>query len=207
MDLDLHIGSVLHLEGAAGAKSAVRLIGMVPGSSLLVTMPEGAVAEGDDFAVRVSTSDDVLTFRSTVQRASAHPYPYLHLSYPDAVESMPARHAQRARVWLNGSAETDQAPGRQVPVSVHDLSTLGAMVWSDVPIGAVGESMILRLPLEHEPVGGQVAELVCEIRNQHEDHGPPIRRWGYGVEFASMSSATALALRSLVMSALGKRPA
>lgn len=210
MDLDLHIGSVLHLELPGGEKSAVRLIGLVPGSSLLVTAPESGarllpVAEGDALSARVYAGEDVLAFTSTVQRCCPSPYPYLHLSYPDSTATTPMRHARRARVHLLGTAESDAAPGKEVPITLHDLSTLGAMVWADVPLGEVGQSMILRLPLEPDPMGTQFAELVGEIRNTHDDHGPPHRRWGYGVEFSSMSSATALALRTLVMKELGRR--
>lgn len=209
MDLDLHIGSVLHLDLPGGKKSDVRLMGLVPGSSLLVTAPEGPeghlpVTEGDHLAVRVFAGGGVLAFSCSVRRCCIEPYHYLHLSYPETMESTPVRHAQRARVHLRGSAETDQAPGREVPVTLHDLSTLGALVWASVPLGEVGEAMVLRLPLEPSPMGPQIAEVVCEIRNLHEDHGPPKRRWGYGVEFSSMSSATALALRTLLMQEMAR---
>lgn len=210
MDLDLHIGSVLHLEQPGGKKTDVRLIGLVPGSSLLVTAPEGpeghlTVLEGDRFAARVFAGGGVLAFTCSVQRCCIEPYHYLHLSYPETIESTSVRHAQRVRIHLRGTADADHEPGKEVPVALHDISTLGAMVWADVPLGEVGEAMVLRLPLEPDPQGAQqVAEVLCEIRNLHDDHGPPKRRWGYGVEFGSMSSATALALRAMVMREMGR---
>jgi len=205
MDLDLHIGSPMHLELPDGRKSEVRLMGLVPGRSLLVTAPEGpeghlTMTEGDRLAVRAYAGGGVLAFTCNVQRSCIKPFHYLHLSYPETIESTSSRNAQRARVHLLGTAEADQAPGREVPVTMLDVSPLGAMIWADLPLGNVGESMILRLPLEADPPGTQqVAEVLCEIRHLQDDHGPPKRRWGYGVEFGSMSSATALALRTLLM--------
>lgn len=209
MDLDLHIGSALHLELPAGDKAVVRLIGLVPGRTLIVTAPESGarllpVSIGDVLGVRVYAGAEALAFHTPVAHVTAQPFAYIHLRYPQAIESTPLRHAQRARIHLSGTAESDRAPARELPVSLHDLSTLGAMVWSALPLGEVGESIVLRLPLEPGPMGAQAAELLCEIRNIHEGHDPGHRRWGYGVEFSSMSSATALALRALVMRELSR---
>ena len=211
MDLELHIGNVLHLEiPPGGTRTTVRLIGLVPGNSLLVTAPEVAgqplaLAEGAQVSARVFAGEDVLAFNSTVQRVCYLPYPYVHLGYPDAMEATPMRHARRARVHLSGTAESDAAPGREQPVTVHDISNLGAMVWCNVPLGAVGDSVALRLPLEPDPLGAHFAEVLCEIRNVHEDQQSAHRRWGYGVEFSTMSSETALALRTLVMRELARQ--
>lgn len=209
MDLDLHIGSALHLELPGGEKAVVRLIGLVPGRSLIVTAPESGarllpLAVGDRVSARVYAGADALAFQSAVAYVTAQPFAYVHLRYPAAIESTPLRHAQRARVHLAGTVQSDRVPGRELPVSLHDLSTLGAMLWSEVPLGEVGEALLLRVPLEADAMGVAPAELVAEIRNLHESHDAAHRRWGYGVEFASMSSATALALRALVMRELDR---
>jgi hypothetical protein len=211
MDLELQIGDVLHLElPHDGGTARVRLMGLVPGRSLLVTAPEVKgrllpVAEDDVVAARAFSGDEQLSFSCMVQRCCTTPYPYLHLSFPASFDVNPRRHAPRARVHLTGTAEADASPGKEVAITLHDISNLGARVWSTVPLGAVGEGMLLRLPLEPHALTENFAELLCEIRNVQEDFDSMPRRWGYGVEFVSVSSADALALRALVLRKLGER--
>jgi hypothetical protein len=205
LDLDLNIGDVLHLELLQAKKRVrVRMIGLVPGRSLVVTAPEPAIDSGDlgagtQLSVRVFTGPEVLAFACEVQCHYEQPFPHLHLTYPHALEQTLMRQARRARVHLPATAEPDSAPGTRVVVSLHDISTLGAQVWSAAPLGEVGEAMMLRLPMEPEPDSPQPVELVCEIRNVKKDTDVDVRRWRYGVEFATMSSATSLAVRTLVM--------
>ena len=210
VDIGVHIGDVIHLESTSGdVRFRVRLIGLVPGRSLIVTAPESsgqlvAVPEGLKFAARVFADDEAVGFSCVVERTCTQPYPYLHLSYPQALEATPTRQARRARVHLTGTAESDQDPGRSVAVSLHDISTTGALLWSDTQLGKVGEALVLRVPVETDQLGDQSAELLCEIRNVYEEPDHGTARWRYGVEFTSMSSATALALRALVYRRLSR---
>lgn len=207
MDLGLQIGDILQIEPAKGdGRYRVRLIGLVPQRSLLVTAPEFKrepveMREGQELTVRAFAKEEALTFKTRVQRVCAKPYPYLHLSYPVSFEPASARQSPRARVRMYGMAKQEDS-GRSEKVGIGDLSTDGAMLWCNAELGRVGDSLILRL--DFGQLGLAPMELPVEIRNVHEQLADREARWRFGVEFTLLSEEATSALRKYVNKKLGK---
>lgn len=209
MELGLQIGDILQIEPAGGrGRHRVRLIGMVPRRSLLVTTPEVKrdrleVKEGQEFTVRAFAQDEALSFKTRVERVCLHPYPYLHLSYPETFELTTARSAPRARVRLTGLVKReDDRAGHSEKVSLGDLSREGAMIWCNTELGGVGDNLVLWLNFEQ--MGVPPIELPFEIRNVHEQPADRDARWRFGVEFTLLTDAAAAALRTYMNKKLGK---
>lgn len=208
MDLGLQIGDILQMSPVKGeGRYRVRLIGLSPERSLLVTAPEVKrerveVKPGQQFTVRAFAKDEALTFTTAVERVCLRPYAYLHLTYPATADRATARQSQRARVRMYGTARHEDT-GRGEKVGIGDLSNDGAMLWCDTELGQVGESLVLRLDFDDQ-AGLAPVELLAEIRNVHEQPADRESRWRYGVEFTMLSEQATTALRKYVNKKLGK---
>src|SRR5262245_51544981 len=88
--LDLQVGETLQIQfmdDETRGTFYVKVIGMLPERSVLVTAPDKggqpmAVREGRAVLARSYSGEEARGFTCTVLRAQAQPYPYLHLSYP-----------------------------------------------------------------------------------------------------------------------------
>jgi len=156
----------------------VRLIGSLPGASLVVTAPtlDGKVQlirEGQRFNVRVLKGERVVGFIAQVLHVALRPYAHLHLEYPSEFEQIVVRNASRVTARLPGTARRTEDPNEEnffKPVTLVDLSETGAGLLSREAVGAGGEMAHLRFSLN---VGGsdEALALMAEIRTsvRHDD--------------------------------------
>lgn len=176
--LNLTLGTLLQVQATVpddAPRYSVRLIGALPGSSLVVTSPtvDGKVQivrEGQRFAVRALKGERVVGFVAQVLFASMRPYPHLHLEYPDEVEQIVVRNASRVSVALPATVRNTLQPnesGSLVNASLVDLSETGAKIASDSPLGNAGELLHVQFELE---VSGGVEDLglLGDIKNVGE---------------------------------------
>lgn len=117
--LNLTLGSVLQMQATVpenAPRYSVRLIGAMPGGSLVVTTPSLAgkvqiVREGQRFTIRALKGERVMGFVAQVLSASLKPYPHLHLEYPCDVEQIVVRNASR----VSASARQRVGAGQRTP--------------------------------------------------------------------------------------------
>jgi c-di-GMP-binding flagellar brake protein YcgR len=184
-DLKMQMGEILQLQTRDGEDSRrlqVRLIGYLPGASLLVTTPRAGdkvmiVREGQPYVVRVMLGNRIVGFTTTVLRSCARPYPYLHLAYPAEVEQITVRNAQRVRIKLLASLKNTN-PAFQVEKACSgtliDMSTSGALMVANQALGVVGDAVSIGCAVT---VGGveKLLSLPAVIRNIHtapsNEHG------------------------------------
>jgi hypothetical protein len=174
----LPAGSLLQMQATVpenAPRYSVRMIGSLPGSSLIVTTPmvDGKVQivrEGQRFNIRVLKGERVLGFVAQVMHASLKPYPHLHLEYPTEFEQIVVRNASRVSTRVDclvrNTAETgDEQVFR--PAQFVDLSETGAKIASDSKLGEVGAVLHVKFQVE---VSGVVEEmgLLAEVRNVAE---------------------------------------
>ncbi len=184
--LDLPAGTTLQVQATVpdnAPRYTVRLIGQLPGASLVVTAPaqQGKVQlirEGQRFAVRVLKGESVVGFVAQVLYVSLRPYAHLHLEYPAEFEQIVVRNASRVSsdipVLARNTAQPDQKDSFQRAIII-DLSESGAKIASTVPLGVCGEMLHMKFEIV---VGGVKEPLVLlgDIRNtaerpESEDHG------------------------------------
>jgi hypothetical protein len=178
--LDLPVGTQLHVQATVpdnAPRFAVRLIGALPGGSLLITAPTVAgrvqiVREGQRFNVRVLKGERVLGFVSQVLVVALKPYAYLHLEYPAEFEQIIVRNASRVSADLpaevRNTLEPNEASSFQ-PVTLVDLSETGARLASAEPLGRAGEMLHLALVLSVSGEDESLA-LIGEIRTVTRHH-------------------------------------
>lgn len=133
----------------------VRLIGYLPGKSLIATAPTSdghllSLRESSQFTVRLISGNSVQAFISTLIATSSRPYHYIHLSYPEIVESKMIRQAQRVNTNVIASIQ-NQEPGKEEiktkSAVLSDLSSAGALILSNEELGTVGDIISLTMKL------------------------------------------------------------
>lgn len=186
----------------------VKVIGYEPGISLLVSTPRAKgkpllLREGSLMTVRLLTGNTVYGFESQILRACLSPFPYLHLSYPQAFESMVVRKAQRASANIIASVENNnRATDGSEPFSakITDLSIAGAMLVAPVPMAEVDDAIMVRAKVQ---VAGMerylaLAAIVRAVRVREAAEAGGKTQYHHGVEFQMLDPEDQLVLHGFV---------
>ena len=210
--LNLTVGSLLQIQATVpdqAPRYSVRLIGYLPGASLVVTTPSldgkvQIVREGQRFTVRVLVGERVMGFVAKVLQTTMKPYPHLHLEYPSEFQQIVVRNASRVNADLALLARnTRNADDEQsfVPAAIVDLSETGAKISSQDPLAAQGEMLHLKFELQISGAGEEMGLLgdvknVSERIEQHE--GGDQRVYLTGVQFRTLSRYQQILLHAWV---------
>lgn len=210
------VGDVLQLQHAPTSDNpdryAVKLVGYLPGQSLVITRPRKQgnpilVREGQSFTVRLLHGSNIFGFVSKVLAVYAKPFPHLHLAYPVEVESAAVRNATRVTTSLSALVSNTRAGEWQLqgqPTIVLDLSNTGARLLMHERLGEVGE--MVRLELSLQVCGGedplQVLGTIRNIRESEEGDGKI--DYIHGLEFRGLNRFQQLLLCSFVLGQFAK---
>lgn len=210
-DLSLDVGTTLNLEliaPPANPRGDVELIGYRRGHSLMVTMPDKHTAsylyQGCECVVRLFHGTRAAGFRSSVLHLATYPYRYLHLRYPQSVDQVQVRRAERVKTHL--PAKLVPAGGAAtVAAAVMDLSVTGALVLAHKPAGAVGD--LVRLEFTVNFSGAEHAlNIDAVIRNIGRRISDEADAGGYfGLEFTDPSNEQKIILNGFVYACLARR--
>ena len=191
-------GDMLQLQlpgGSHGERYQVRMIGYHAPISLLVTAPKVNgrlvfVKEGQRFLVRGFVGKDAVGYSTRVLKSNLAPFAYLHLAWPEEVQTMRIRHSARVPVDLVCAVTYDNW---QSAARIVDLSPGGARMVSVQPIAASGEQ--IRLAFRINPGGAEVyLNLTALVRTITED-GDQVTT---GVEFVNLGEGDRLYLSNMV---------
>lgn len=176
----------------------VRMIGFHAPHSLLVTAPTHGgklafVREGQQFLVRGFVGKDAVAYKTRVLKSNLAPFPYLHLAYPDSVQSMRIRSSARVAVELITSVNRG---GKQIASArMLDLSVGGAKLQSKQAFAEPDEQVELAFRIN--PAGLDIyLKVQSRIRmvNRDETSG----QIATGVEFIELSEQNRLYLTNMV---------
>jgi c-di-GMP-binding flagellar brake protein YcgR len=216
--LKLQVGDTVQLQYPGDdqrSRNYVRVIGYMPGQSVLVTTPRTngkvqIVREGQVFVVRLLAANTVHAFTATVLRSCARPYAYLHLSYPKQLESLVVRKSQRVPVQLIVAVqneEPEKALAKPAAGLLIDVSTTGAMFTADNALGELGDMLVISARVQ---VGNAEHYLAVPSRLRRLEQDPPAGdvghgRWQHGVEFELVDEELSVVLHGFVYEQLVKR--
>jgi c-di-GMP-binding flagellar brake protein YcgR len=207
-DLDLQIGDALQIQflqdDGRRVRPTVRVIGMLPEASILVTAPVQngkimLVREGQVFVVRCFSRDLASAFTCRVLRVCTHPYPYLHLNYPERREQVIVRNARRVAVLLAATVNREKDATWSIPIAsiVSDISTTGTMLETTESLGRTGTKLKISFHLPIDGMREQSLAVEGIIRTIYEE-GSTSDRFRYGVEFLPIDPQSQLTLRAFV---------
>jgi c-di-GMP-binding flagellar brake protein YcgR len=210
-DLKLQVGETIQLQPHDGEDSRrmhSKIIGYLPGSSLLVTTPRVKdkvmiIREGQPFVVRMMLGNRIVGFTSTVLRSCARPYPYLHLSFPDQMEQIVVRKAQRVRVKLFASLKNDNPDflsEKPHSATIIDISTSGSMLVASERLGDVDDKVVLTSVLKF--AGTEIMlSIPAILRNVHTEKAHDAEQevsYYHGLEFDIKDQQDVITLHGFV---------
>jgi hypothetical protein len=209
-DLQLLVGTVLNLQVLSekgGPRVQARVLGYLEGQSVMAALPGATLLPtdlrlGDEVAVRYLVGRSVCGFKTQVIRVCTSPYPYFHLHYPEDIQKMDVRSAERVQVALPARLETGALT---LDVEVRDLSATGAMLSTPREIGQVGDAVRLSMELTFGAITKQVST-AATIRNAAPaPEGGEDTALRFGVQFEELSEADHIFVRGFVFEQLASR--
>lgn len=186
------------LHPAHAERYQVRMIGFYAPVSLMVTSPtiQGRlvfVKEGQQFLVRGFVGKDAVAYKTRVIKSNLAPFPYLHLAYPETVQSMRIRGSSRVSVELVTAVS---GPAGQASAKIVDLSCGGARMMSANPVAEKGDQV--KLSFRINPSGLDVyLSINAKVRTVTRDETAN-RQVATGVEFVDLKEQDRLYLTNMV---------
>lgn len=209
-DLKLTYGYPLQLQlnNSAGQpeRFSCRLIGCMPGRSILLSVPRASgkllrFRAGQKMVVRMMIDNGIGIFASIVEAQTAEPYPILHVSYPEQVSFKGIRGATRVNVDLAIQVKNLSAINEEMVRGViADISISGARMELPEPIGEIGDKIrvsarVSVLDMERDLMVEAIIRSRLERSTQETDKNLPAV---YGVEFTEEDEERRLLLCAYV---------
>lgn len=210
LTLDLGIGDALQLQDSSPSNHRyfAKLIGFLNKAGVVVSHPMQdkkllPMNDGQGFLVRGFSGRKTYEYNADVLSVSRIPYPLLHLSFPDRIETLTMRRALRIKPNLAGWIESKDTSSAQIriPMIVVDISTSGARVHAKRQFGRIGEvvSVSCRLPIDDEE---QIFSISAVIRNSYNETLTESRGGvdvvTYGLEFIQPEGSVRMALQNYI---------
>jgi c-di-GMP-binding flagellar brake protein YcgR len=190
---------------------ATTLIGFIPEQSLIITTPRKhgkpiIVRDGQSFTVRMLQGSNIFGFVARVLRSVSTPYPYLHLEYPDEVETAVVRNAPRVATEIQAVAcrpmDGDLA---ERSVIITDISSTGERVMHQEPLGEVGT--VIQVVHRLAVCGGEddlkVMGMIRNVRKVEREDGTSL--FVHGIEFRGLTRFQEVLLCAYVLSGMALR--
>lgn len=207
LDLKHNIGDTLQLQfspGNSDERFYVKLIGFLENKSILVTTPrvDGAplrVQEKQNFIVRLISGNSAQGFSASTIFSTTRPYPHLHLTYPEDLESITVRKAERVHCKLIVTVqneEPERSLGEGKSASMQDISTAGSQLFSSEELGNVGDTITINSKITVAEIE-QYLTISGKIRRAVESTKPD-GKFEYGVEFILLEDKDKLLLHGFV---------
>ncbi len=222
-NLDVPIGTSVQLEFISPpGRHVVRVLGMIPGSSLILSCPKLngkniLVRESQLVNVRLMLSTHVCAFSSKVAKSYLEPSAHLHIAHPEHVSVSEVRQTVRIETKLISNIEiVDSKTSIDSPSTaiVVDLSLGGAKLISKEDFGSVNQIMRLVSNIKVGPYN-HIFKVDCEIRTQEIQMLEQVQasitdneflaRMGvdyfyvYGVRFVDMGKEAGIPLTAFVL--------
>ncbi len=210
-DLKLAHGYPLQLQTSSLSgqpeRFSCRLIGCLPGRSLLLSVPKLAgklvrFRSGQKIVVRLMIDNGIGIFAGIVEAQTTEPYPILHLSYPDSVTFKGIRSATRVAVHEQIEITSGVGDRAQVtPGFISDISINGCRIELGADIAELGDLLQLKADVDIRGVK-RVLLLKGLVRSRVEptdniDEGALV---SYGIEFSDQTDDERLVMYAYVFS-------
>jgi len=206
--MNLKVGTRLQVQPPANVSAErcfVRLIGYLPGYSLLITAPKNSAgaslkfAENDALVLRAFSGQNAFAFVCDVQRVCRVPYSYLHLSFPATVQGTVIRRAPRVRTKISADIRT-RSTGQELAGVISNLSANGALLDGPRSLADEGEQLTLSFRLrlhgiENSLTVQAVVRTVLNYKNLEQSATSLVH---FGLEFVDLSPQDQMILKSLV---------
>lgn len=185
-----NIGDTVQLQFVPGKEEDryyVKLVGFLDGKSIIVTTPrdQGAalrIPNDQQFIVRLVSGNAAKGFNATAIHSTTRPYPHIHLTFPDNLESTTVRKAERIECKLIVTVQNEEdgkSFDERKSASMQNLSTAGAQLTTSEIIGDVGDQLSIACKVNVAQFE-QYLNITGIIRRISENDDSKLE---YGIEF------------------------
>ncbi|PSJ16237.1 flagellar brake domain-containing protein [Nitrosomonas supralitoralis] len=213
-DMHLKVGHKMYLTLAAYAQKhgdssnsfATSMIGYVPDSTLIVTMPaSGQLAgapfvEGDQINVRLIAGQNAYKFSAYVDKIIKVPFKFLHLSFPQNIQGQSFRKSRRIKCNYQATISEES-----IPINIMDLSIYGAGINSTLPLGTPGSVVTLSftISVDDKEIPLSIKAIIKPAKKNNRKDQKII---SLGLEFTEMKPDQVFALRHLIYQEIVEHP-
>ncbi len=208
-DIKLQVGARLQIMLTRGTRQCIYytpLIGYVSGEYLLMKIPfehglSVPMQTGEHVTLRVFSGMNVFTFSCNVDTVFLSPRFYMHLTFPEKIQTTALRKAIRVKVDLPVQFKSATPSG-----IITDISLDGAQITSDCALGEPATKIPLAFTFQIKPTNQEVLiETSATIRSVRElpaakKDGPA--RFSHGVLFDDIDPTNQVMLQNLVYESL-----
>lgn len=182
------------------------LIGYIQDMAFIVSMPASdsltgdPFIEGDQLQVRLFSNQSAYTFSVFVDKIIKLPFKYLHLSFPKTISAQNIRKSRRIRCHIQG-VEVH----KEIKFLMTDISTSGAGIESQLPIGSLGSEVKLSfaVPVFDEELPLSVKGIIKSAKQIKKNDRKVIFS---GVEFIELDKKQLTTLRHLIYQEIVEHP-
>lgn len=207
LELKHNIGDTLQLQFSPGnpdERYYVKLIGFLENKSIIVTTPrmDGSALKipvEQKFIIRMISGNSAQGFTAVAIHATKHPYPHLHLTYPDNLESITVRKAERVNCKLIVTVQNEEAErslGDGKSASMEDISTAGSQLFTLESIGEKNDTITINSKVN--VVGIEQYLTISGIIRRVVEPAKEGGKFEYGVEFVLLEDNDKLLLHGFV---------
>jgi hypothetical protein len=211
--LNLAVGAPVQLQLKVpkdSPRETVRVVGYVPGGSLVVTHPTvngnvKFVREGQVYRARMLAGESVVGFETKVLLVSLKPYRHMHLQYPKEFAQTVVRNSARASTdvpcTIRDTSQPDSEENHRT-ARIVDLSETGAKISAEMPLGDPGDMLQISFKLDVLDIEESFV-LLGNLRNVCErldtESQPKQRTYLHGVQFKAVDRIQQIMLHARVM--------
>lgn len=190
----------------SGSSYTVSMIGYVPNTSLIVTMPVTdqiigePFIEGDQLNIRLLTGQFAYKFTAFVDKVIKTPFKYLHLSFPKAIQGQSIRKSRRIKCQFEATVAE-----KSIPIAITDLSICGAGISSKLPLGTLGSMVTLsfNISILDRNIHLSIKAIIRSAKQLSKNNEKIICT---GVEFADIKPDQIFALHHLIYQEIVEHP-
>ncbi|HSC68004.1 MAG TPA: flagellar brake protein [Cellvibrio sp.] len=195
-ELKLSYGYPLQLQTTTLAgqpeRLSCRLIGCLPGRSILLSVPKQAgklvkFRAGQKIVVRLMIDNGIGIFAGIVESQTQDPYPVLHLSYPEIVTFKGIRGATRVAVREKIDVTNLSIDGAITANGfLSDVSISGARIELGEDIAAIGDTLTISAQVEIRDVKTEL--ILTGVIRSRVDPSDNLEKGvlvSYGIEFVN----------------------
>ena len=204
-DLKFKLGDVIQLQfvpDEGRGRLNTRIIGHAPGKSLIITAPTingkmPLLRENQRFVIRMLQDSKVYGFESELLKFYSVPYPHVHLSHPQEVESIVVRGSRRVNTEMVVSIQ--DASGKTVKGSMLNTSSTGALLQAQSLLGELSDKVQISAEFNIDGIQ-KYLRLSAIIRNitTPEESGTSDTDYRHGVEFVDLTDDQKLVVHAYV---------
>lgn len=209
-DFKLPYGYPIQLQAADTESSKIntRLIGCIPGRTIMLSQPKGVrLRTGQKIVVKIMAANGICLFPAILESTVNLPMPMLCLSYPANVQFKEIRGATRVDVSLEVDATNISALEEKKALGkISDISLSGAKIELAEAIAEVGEELQLVMTVNVATLSRElslkslVRSRVERSTREYEEGLPAV----YGIEFVENDEIQLLGLYAYVYSSMAQ---